>query len=72
MSVNGKFTLITKADLMTIADLYMIPNANQIILDVECAVARWEDFANEAAVPKIERDKVKQDFKWINGNEQSR
>ena len=53
---------------MTIADLYMIPNANQIILDVESAVARWEDFANEAALPKLVQERVKQDFRGLNGN----
>jgi serine/threonine-protein kinase HipA len=68
MSINGKFTSIKKADLMTIADLYMIPNANQIILDVESAVARWEDFANEAALPKLAQERVKQDFRRMNGN----
>ena len=66
MSVNGKFTSINKADLMAIADLYMIANAQQIILDVENAIARWEEFASLAAIPKAEQEKVRVDFRMIN------
>lgn len=66
MSVNGKFTDINKRDLMAIADLYMIPHAHQIILDVEHAVERWDAFANEAKLPKEEQDRVKRDFRMMN------
>ena len=59
MSVNGKFTAINYSDLMAIADIYMIPNAKQIILDVEYAVGRWEEFANEAKLPKEEQERIK-------------
>ncbi len=52
MSINGKFSDITKADLMECAMKNNIKNAAQIIDDVCQAASKWPDIARECEVPQ--------------------
>jgi serine/threonine-protein kinase HipA len=65
MSINGKFSNITRKDFMVIADLFLIQDANEIIKVVTNAVKRWREFANEAKLPLEEQLRVEADFKYI-------
>jgi serine/threonine-protein kinase HipA len=51
MSVNGKFADIGARDLLTVADRFMIPHAAQLLGEVEAAVQRWPEFAEQAGLP---------------------
>ena len=50
MAVNGKFGDIGKADLLAVADRFLVPRPRALLKDVAAAVARWPDFAREAGV----------------------
>lgn len=50
MSVNGKFSDITRADLLAVADRFQVPRARSVIRSVTSAVARWQEFSAEAGV----------------------
>jgi len=54
MSVNGKFEDITRADLLELADRYVVPAPTQVIDDVFEAVSRWPSFAQEAGVEEFD------------------
>lgn len=45
MSVNGKFEHITEADLLTVADRFLVPGAKSVIREVADAVAQWSRIA---------------------------
>lgn len=51
MSVNGKFTDITRADLIDVADRHQIVDAVNVIKDVNAAIDSWTQHANAAEVP---------------------
>lgn len=55
MSVNGKFIGITMKDFMGVADHFAIGSAKDVIKEVADAIARWENFANEAGLPVAEK-----------------
>ena len=57
MSVNGKFSEITRDDLMVVADQFAIGTAPRVLEEVSRAVVAWPDFATEAKVstPEIKR-----------------
>jgi len=50
MSVNGKFSDISRADLLAVADRFGIGTAPRILKAVAAAVASWPVFAAEAGV----------------------
>ncbi len=50
MAVNGKFSSITRADLMAVADRFGIGTAPKVLKQVKEAVAAWPDFAGQAGV----------------------
>jgi serine/threonine-protein kinase HipA len=50
MSVNGRFTAITRNDLLAVAERQRVPRAKAAIAAVEGAVARWPEFAERAGV----------------------
>lgn len=50
MSVNGRFTAITRADLLAVADRHRVPRATAVIADVERAISRWGEFAELAGI----------------------
>ncbi len=51
MSVNGRATSITLADIREVADRFAVPGASDIIGQVLDAVAQWSSFADAAGVP---------------------
>lgn len=50
MSVNGRFAGIRRADLLAVADQFMVPGAKRVIAEVAAAVAEWPAIAQEAGV----------------------
>jgi serine/threonine-protein kinase HipA len=62
MSVNGRFSEITRADLLTISDRFSIAHAKAILDQVAAALTRWKEFADEAGVPAPRRREIEKDF----------
>jgi serine/threonine-protein kinase HipA len=60
MSVNGKFTGITRDDLLVIADHFAIGTATRVITEVSDAVSSWPAFAKQAKVSQSEIARVGQ------------
>lgn len=56
MSVNGRFSGVTKADVAAVADRFRIPGWRGIVADVEAATRRWPQHAEKAGLdgPVIE------------------
>lgn len=50
MSVNGKFEAIDRADLLELADRFVVPSARRVLAEVLEVVERWAEFAEEAGV----------------------
>jgi serine/threonine-protein kinase HipA len=50
MAVNGKFSSITREDLLAVADRFAVPKPRRLLADVAAAVSKWEGFAAEAGV----------------------
>lgn len=63
MSVNGKFSGITKDDFLKMADLFGIGTASQVLRDVRTAVIAWPEYAAAAQLNPGESDRVKADHK---------
>jgi serine/threonine-protein kinase HipA len=57
MAVNGKFTDITRYDLLAVADRFGIGTAPQVLKQVSEAISAWPDFAAQAGVglPEVRR-----------------
>jgi serine/threonine-protein kinase HipA len=62
MSVNGVFSGISRADLLTMADRCGVPGAKSILERVASAVAGWPRFASLAGLPAEESDRVGRDL----------
>ena len=58
MSVNGKFTDITRQGLLTVADRFGIGTATKVLGQIGHAVKAWPDFATSANVSPKERDRI--------------
>ena len=55
MSVNGKHDNFTAGDFHAVAkrfDLFSAPAAEQVLEEIDVALARWPEFANAAGVPE--------------------
>ena len=50
MSVNAKFEHITRGDLLELAERFNVPGARSALGDVDAAVSRWREFAEECGV----------------------
>lgn len=61
MSVNGKFTQVTRADMLTVADRFGVGTASKVIKQVCAAVSAWPDFAAQASVRTPEAERVRAD-----------
>ncbi|KRG76963.1 phosphatidylinositol kinase [Stenotrophomonas ginsengisoli] len=59
MSVNGKTSDITREDLLTIADRFSIPGAINALVQVNAAIACWDEFAAQAAIPEQSAEHIK-------------
>ena len=62
MAVNGKFSDITRADLMAVADRFGIERAGVAISAVRDAIASWPEFASEAGLDAQLADLIAGDF----------
>ena len=58
MAVNGKFSGITRADLLAVADRFGIGSAPKVVKLVNEAVAAWPEFARVAKVSSAETKRV--------------
>ena len=58
MAVNGKFSGITRADLLAVADRFGIGSAPKVLKLVNEAVAAWPEFARAAKVSSTEAARV--------------
>lgn len=65
MSVNGKFSGITRQDLLTVADRFGIGTAARVLGEVRDAVSAWPDFANAAGLTKADRERVAGDHRLL-------
>ena len=59
MAVNGKFTRISRMDLLAVADRFGIGTAPDVLRQVGAAVKAWPDFAAQAALPASETTRVR-------------
>ncbi|MFA5890658.1 MAG: type II toxin-antitoxin system HipA family toxin [Actinomycetota bacterium] len=62
MSVNGRSTGITKADVAEVGDRFSVPYATDIVGQVLEAVGKWPTYAGESGVPQATADQVARDI----------
>ncbi len=62
MSVNGKFSGVTRDDCLTLADRFGIAGASALIAGVLKAANRWPEFAQVAGVTEARARAVQADF----------
>jgi serine/threonine-protein kinase HipA len=65
MSVNGKFDLIGREDLLVEADRFGVRGAGALLADVRAAIDVWPAFSLEATLPAAVADKVARDFRVV-------
>ena len=65
MSVNGKFTDITREDLLEEADRFLVRRPKDLLNEVRAAIENWTSHANEASLRDATRDRVAADFQSI-------
>jgi serine/threonine-protein kinase HipA len=58
LSVNGKSTNITRADILEVGDRFGVPGVATIMDEVLSAVAQWPTFTNQAGVPQKIGDQI--------------
>jgi len=62
MSVNGRFSDITRADLLSVADRFAIPGAKSALSAVDDALSSWPQYATEAGVSPATVDAIGREF----------
>ncbi len=65
MSVNGKFSGITRADLLTEADRFGVRRPLDALADVRAALEQWSEFGREAGLGRPVIDGLRADFESI-------
>lgn len=65
MSVSGRFRDITRANLLEVAERYLVPDAKAILDQVAGACAQWKRCAKEAELPADEVARVGADIKAL-------
>jgi serine/threonine-protein kinase HipA len=60
MAVNGKFSGITRADLLAVADRFGIGTAPQVMQRIGAAVTAWPDYAAQAGLSTTETTRIRQ------------
>ena len=65
MSVNGRFDDITRQDLLTVADRFVISDAGRCLDEVAAAVRAWAEFAAAAELPAATTARVERDFQPV-------
>ena len=58
MSVNGRFSGITRGDLLALADRFGVGTAETVLHQVGAAVKAWPDFATDARVSPLEKERI--------------
>jgi len=61
MSIDGKFSGVTRKDLLALADRFLVPRAKRALTEVLAAVSRWPEFAQSAGLPADETTRIAQD-----------
>ncbi|MEI8139397.1 MAG: type II toxin-antitoxin system HipA family toxin [bacterium] len=59
MAVNGKFSGISRADLLAVADRFGIGTAAKVLQQVGKTVSAWQDFASQARVSLHETARIR-------------
>ncbi len=59
MAVNGKFSGISRADLLAVADRFGIGTAAQVLQRIGVAVKAWPDFAAQAGLSAPEMSRIR-------------
>jgi serine/threonine-protein kinase HipA len=62
MSVNGKFSAITRADLLLEAERFGVRRPLNLLADVRAALESWQRFAKEAGLIATTADSIAADF----------
>jgi serine/threonine-protein kinase HipA len=62
MSVNGKFSGITRQDFMAEADRFSVPGAKNAVNEVQEAIAQWPEAAKEAGLGQETVKRIEKDF----------
>lgn len=65
MSVNGKFSGITRADLLVEAERFGVRRAQDLLNDVRAALDSWQKFAIEAGLSTATANTIAADFELI-------
>lgn len=65
MSVNGKFSGITRADLLVEAERFGVRRAQDLLNDVRAALDSWQKFAIEAGLNTSTTNGIAADFELI-------
>jgi serine/threonine-protein kinase HipA len=65
MSVNGKFSGITRADLLIEADRFGVRRPRDALADVRAALEQWSEFGREAGLGRQVIDGLRADFESI-------
>ena len=65
MSVNGKFSGITRADLLVEAERFGVRRAQDLLNDVRTALDGWQQFAIEAGLNAATANTIAADFELI-------
>jgi serine/threonine-protein kinase HipA len=60
MAVNGKFSDISQADLLAVADRFGVGTAHKVVRQVQEAIAAWPDFARQAGVSPVESNRIRE------------
>ena len=65
MSVNGRFDNIARQDLLTVADRFVVADADRVLDKVAATVRSWAEFAHAADLPAASTGRVEQDFQMV-------
>jgi serine/threonine-protein kinase HipA len=65
MSVNGRFDEIRRADLLAVADRFVVSDPKGALGSVAAAIRAWPEFAAAAGVPSATKDRVQNDFRIV-------
>ncbi|MGH9022426.1 MAG: type II toxin-antitoxin system HipA family toxin [Acidimicrobiia bacterium] len=62
MSINGAFGGVTRADLLAVADRFIVPRAVAVLDQILRVVAGWESYASSTGVRTAESERVASDI----------
>jgi serine/threonine-protein kinase HipA len=62
MSVNGKFSGITRTDLLAEADRFGVRRPQDALKEVRAALEQWPDFARQAGLGEKAMTEIQTDF----------